>query len=93
MPTCRYGSQRKSSRDGSRYFKEKIEQQLDEQIRFVGDCFLQLWIWLGWIPNSLASSAIVRSPLIAATATLALNPALCFFRVRFMSRSCAIGAF
>jgi hypothetical protein len=53
----------------------------------------QLWIWLGWIPNSLASSAIVRSPLIAATATLALNPALCFFRVRFMSRSCAIGAF
>jgi hypothetical protein len=31
--------------------------------------------------------------LIAASATFALNPALCFFRVRFMSRSRAIGAF
>jgi hypothetical protein len=44
-------------------------------------------------PNSLASSAIVRSPFIAASATLALNAALCFFRVRFMSCSCATGAF
>jgi hypothetical protein len=44
-------------------------------------------------PNSLASSAIVRSPLTAASATFALNPALCFFRVRFMSCSCASGAF
>jgi hypothetical protein len=40
-----------------------------------------------------ASSAIVRSPLTAASATFALNPALCFFRVRFMSCSCASGAF
>ena len=38
-------------------------------------------------------SAIVRSPLTAASATFALNPALCFFRVRFMSCSCASGAF
>jgi hypothetical protein len=31
--------------------------------------------------------------LIAASATFALNPALCFLRVPFMSCSCAIGAF
>ena len=37
----------------------------------------------------IASSAIVRSPLDAASATFALNAALCFFRVRFMSCSCA----
>jgi hypothetical protein len=43
-------------------------------------------------PDSLASSAIVRSPLIAASATFALNAGLCFFRVRFMSCSCATGA-
>jgi 5'-methylthioadenosine phosphorylase len=35
----------------------------------------------------------VRSPLIAASATFALNPALCFCRVRFMSCSRAIRAF
>jgi len=32
-------------------------------------------------------------PLTAASATFALNAALCFFRVRFMSCSCATGAF
>ena len=31
--------------------------------------------------------------LIAASATFALNAALCFLRVRFMSCSCATGAF
>jgi hypothetical protein len=31
--------------------------------------------------------------LTAASATFALNAALCFFRVRFMSRSCPTGAF
>jgi hypothetical protein len=31
--------------------------------------------------------------LIAASATFALNAALCFLRVRFMSSSCATGAF
>ena len=31
--------------------------------------------------------------LIAASATFALNAELCFFRVRFMSCSCAIRAF
>jgi hypothetical protein len=34
-----------------------------------------------------------RPPLIAASATFALNAALCFFRVCFMSCSCAISAF
>jgi hypothetical protein len=38
-------------------------------------------------------AATVRSPLIAATATFALNAALCFFRVRFMFCSRAIRAF
>jgi hypothetical protein len=33
---------------------------------------------------------IVRSPLTAASATFALNAALCFLRVRFMSCSGAI---
>jgi hypothetical protein len=33
--------------------------------------FFQLRIWFGWIPNSLASSLIVRSPLIDAGATFA----------------------
>jgi hypothetical protein len=32
-------------------------------------------------------------PLSLPRTTLALNPALCFFRVRFMSCSCATGAF
>jgi hypothetical protein len=44
-------------------------------------------------PEPPASSAIVRSPLTAASATFALNAALCFFRVRLMSCSCAIRAF
>ena len=33
------------------------------------------------------------APLIATSATFALNPALCFFRVRFMSCSRALRAF
>jgi hypothetical protein len=44
-------------------------------------------------PNSPAKSATVRSPLMAANATFALNAALCFFRVCFMSCSRAICAF
>ena len=46
-------------------------------------------------PNGFTASdvAAVRSPLIAASATFALNPALCFFRVRVMSCSRAIRAF
>src|SRR4051812_13119835 len=47
-------------------------------------CFFQLWIWFGWTPKCIASSATVRSPLIAASATFALNAALCFCRVRFI---------
>src|SRR5690242_9560942 len=47
-------------------------------------CFFQLWIWFGWTPKCTASSATVRSPLIAASATFALNAALCFCRVRFI---------
>ena len=43
--------------------------------------------------NALANSAILRSPLTAASVTFALNAALCFFRVCFMSCSRAIGAF
>jgi xanthine dehydrogenase iron-sulfur cluster and FAD-binding subunit A len=38
-------------------------------------------------------SALSGNPLTAASATFALNAALCFFRVRFMSCSCATGAF
>src|SRR5690242_6370135 len=49
--------------------------------------FFQLWIWFGCTSYSSASSAIVRSPLSAATATFALNEALCFFRVCFTSCS------
>src|SRR3954466_3896629 len=49
--------------------------------------FFQLWIWFGCTSYSIASSAIVRSPLSAATATFALNEALCFFRVSFASVS------
>ena len=44
-------------------------------------------------PKCTANSAMVRSPLTVATATFALNAALCFFRVRFMSCSRAIRAF
>src|SRR4051812_6863542 len=47
--------------------------------------FFQAWIWLGWTPYSLASSPTVRSPLIAAKATFALNVALCFCRDCFMT--------
>src|SRR5215208_7120924 len=43
-------------------------------------------------PYALASSATIRSPMIAASATLALNAAPCFLRVCFMSCSSAIGA-
>jgi hypothetical protein len=39
------------------------------------------------------SAATVQAHLIAISATFALNPVLCFFRVRFMSCSRAIGAF
>jgi len=45
------------------------------------------------VDPELPSSATVRSPLMAANATFALNTALCFFRVRFMSCSRAIRAF
>jgi hypothetical protein len=50
-------------------------------------------MWFGCTPKCTANSAMVRSPLIAATATFALNAALGFFRVRFMSCSRAIRAF
>jgi transposase InsO family protein len=40
-----------------------------------------------------AKAGIVRSPLIAASATFALKAALCFLRVRFISCSRATGAF
>src|SRR5215217_5827162 len=50
--------------------------------------FFQAWIWLGWTLNSLASSPTVRSPLIAAKATFALNVALCFWRDCFIHCSC-----
>jgi hypothetical protein len=43
--------------------------------------------------GSASSSAMVRSPFMAASATFALNPALCFFRIRFMSCSRAVRAF
>src|SRR3954453_14000862 len=49
--------------------------------------FFQLWIWFGCTSYSSASSAIVRSPFSAATATFASNEALCFFRVCFTSCS------
>ena len=37
------------------------------------NCSFQSAIWLGWIANCLASSAIVFSPRMTASATLALN--------------------
>src|SRR5689334_8831681 len=43
--------------------------------------FFQAWIWLACTPNRLDSSATVPSSRIAASATFALNSALCFFRV------------
>jgi putative DNA primase/helicase len=44
-------------------------------------------------PKGYLRADFVRSPLIAASATLALNAALCFLRVPFMSCSRATGAF
>jgi hypothetical protein len=39
------------------------------------NCFFQAVTWLVWMPNWLASWAVVRSPMAAAKATLALNGA------------------
>src|ERR1019366_3547885 len=47
--------------------------------------FFQPWIWLAWTPNRLDSSATVPSSRTAASATFALNSALCFFRVLVIS--------
>src|SRR4051794_32494153 len=44
----------------------------------------QAVIWCGWTSNSLANSASVFSPLIAASATFALKPGLCVRRARFV---------
>src|ERR1700686_1802652 len=66
---------------------------LEDARRTVQQLLLPVVDLVGMDPNSPASSATVRSPLIAASATLALNPAPCFFRARFMSCSCAIRAF
>ena len=70
----------------------RIEAKIGESFEQQGNSDLRLGA-VRWTPNSLASSAIVRSPLTAANATFALNVALCFFRVCFMSCSCAIRAF
>src|SRR5215212_4594410 len=45
-------------------------------------CAFQAVIWLGWTANCVASSDNVRSPLIAATATLTLNAGECARRAR-----------
>src|SRR6202163_3061786 len=47
--------------------------------------FFHAWIWLACTPNRLESSATVPSSRTAASATFALNSALCFFRVLAMS--------
>ena len=48
------------------------------------NCAFHAVIWCGCTSNSLASSASVFSPLIAANATFALKPGLCVRRVRFV---------
>src|SRR5271165_5579407 len=47
--------------------------------------FFHAWIWLACTPKRLDSSATVPSSRTAASATFALNSALCFFRVLVMS--------
>src|SRR4051795_13476697 len=47
-------------------------------------CAFQAVIWPGCTSNSLANSASVFSPLIAASATFALKAPLCLRRVRFV---------
>src|SRR3954447_25039559 len=47
-------------------------------------CAFQAVIWPGCTSNSLANSASVFSPLIAASATFALKAPLCVRRVRFV---------
>jgi len=66
---------------------------LEHPRRAVQQLLLPVIDLVGMNPNSLANSAIVRFPLIAASATFALETPLCFLRVRFMSCSRAIGAF
>src|SRR5215218_7849753 len=44
----------------------------------------QAVIWCGWTSKSLANSASVFSPLIAASATFALKPGLCVRHARFV---------
>jgi hypothetical protein len=50
-------------------------------------------IWLELTPSWSANSQTVRSSLIVLSATSALNAALCFFRVSFLSCSRAIRRF
>src|SRR5712671_1905399 len=47
-------------------------------------CPFQVVIWLGCTSNCCASSASVFSPLMAASATLALKAGACVRRVRFV---------
>ena len=48
------------------------------------DWLLQLAICCGWTSNYCASSASVFSPLITASATLALNAGECVWRLRLV---------
>src|ERR1017187_3969591 len=53
--------------------------------------FFHAWIWLACTLNRLDSSATVPSSRTAASATFALNSAVCFFRVLVMSHLRPIG--
>jgi hypothetical protein len=48
-------------------------------------CRFQVAIIVGWMPCLAASSANVRSPRIASSATLALNSPVYLFRVVFIA--------
>ncbi|KGW80515.1 hypothetical protein Y048_6036 [Burkholderia pseudomallei MSHR456] len=56
------------------------------------NCRFHSVIWFGCTPNCCASSASVRSPLTAASATFALNAAECVRRVLFVISSVPLPA-
>jgi hypothetical protein len=55
-----------------------------ENLALLSSCDFQVVIWLGWMSKCATSWAIVRSPLMAASATLALKAGEWFRRGRLL---------
>src|SRR5262249_10633764 len=91
LPICSYSSAWRASASAVSTFAP-LAKTTSAPAR---SCFFQAWMRVGWTPNCPASSLTVRSPLIAARATWALNAAVWCLRLPaiaspFLGHQCSL---